>query len=174
MNTIEFEHHLSPLKDLLFAFALKLTRNQEEAKDLMQETLTRAYSNIHRFNVGTNFKAWMSTIMRNTFINNYRRKRTRNQTEQPIENLSFALSHHKISNQANSNLMMLELNEMIEKLPDDNRLPFLMFYNGFHYDEIAEKMEVPLGTIKSRIFFARKKLKSMIVRQYGSTDFRRA
>ena len=171
MTITEFQDNLTPIRDLLFAFALKLTRNQEDAKDLMQETLTRAYGNIHRFEVDTNFKAWISTIMRNSFINNYRKMKTRNRVEKPVEDFLFAVENACTTGNAHSTIMQKELTNMMDKLEDGYRTPFLMFFQGYHYDEISKMMDIPMGTVKSRIFFARKKLKSMVHERYGVVDF---
>lgn len=174
MTSIEFQDKLSPIRDLLFAFALKLTRNQEDAKDLMQETLTRAYGNLHRFQSGTNFKAWVSTIMRNSFINNYRKKKTRNRVEKPVDDFLFAIESTFVSGNAHSEIMQKELTNIVDRLDEGYKTPFLMFFQGYHYNEISQQMNIPMGTVKSRIFFARKKLKSMVQERYGVVDFRRA
>lgn len=174
MTSIEFQENLDPIRDLLFAFALKLTRNKEDAKDLMQETLTRAFSNLDRFTVGTNFKAWISTIMRNSFINNYRKKKTRNRVEKPVDDFLFAVESTSVTGNAHSTIMQKELTSMVDRLEDGYKTPFLMFFQGYQYQEISEQMNLPMGTVKSRIFFARKKLKSMVQERYGAVDFRRA
>ena len=174
MTTIEFQDKLEPLRDLLFAFALKLTQNQDDAKDLLQETLTRAFSNLHRFENNTNFKAWLSTIMRNSFINNYRKKKTRNKVVKPVEDFLFAIENKSVVNNAHSTIMHKELTNMVERLDDSYKVPFLLFFQGYHYDEISKQMEIPMGTVKSRIFFARKKLKAMVTERYGTVDFIRA
>ena len=174
MTTVEFNERYQPLEDLLFAFAMKLTRNKVNAQDLMQETLCRAYKNRDRFAMGTNFKAWITTIMRNNFINDYRKQRTRNRVEAPIEDFSYFVENKSVSGNAHSIIMMKELNGMLDKLSANFREPFVLFYDGWHYDEIAQTMGIPIGTVKSRIFFARKKLKAMIQEQYGTTLFRRA
>jgi len=174
MTPTEFQTEFDQLNDLLFAFAMKLTRDKENAKDLMQETACRAFKHRKKFTKGTNFKAWLTTIMRNTFINNYRKRRTRNQVEAPIEDFLFALENKSTTaNGANSSIMMKELIAMLDKLSDLYRVPFLLFYQGFQYHEIANQLDIPMGTVKSRIFFARKKMKKMIIDRYGA-DVRRA
>ncbi|HKK77744.1 MAG TPA: RNA polymerase sigma factor [Saprospiraceae bacterium] len=168
MKTAAFQKKFDELHDLLFAFAMKLTRDKENAKDLIQETACRAFKHRNKFKEGTNFKAWLTTIMRNTFINDYRKRRTRNQVEAPIEDFLFALENKSITgNGAKSSLMMKELTGMLDKLSDLYRVPFLLFYQGFQYHEIAKQLGIPMGTVKSRIFFARKKMKKMIVARYG-------
>ena len=174
MTTVEFNERFDKLEQLLFAFAMKLTRNREEAKDLMQETIFRAYNNKDRFTLGTNFKAWMTTIMRNTFINNYRKKKTRNKVEQPIEDFLFAIENKGVRNDGEGNIMMRELQGMVNSLKDGYRIPFMMFFRGYQYNEIAEHMNLPMGTVKSRIFFARKQLKEKIGSRYGQLDQFRA
>lgn len=167
MTAIDFQQKYEYLHDLLFAFAMKLTRNTEDAKDLMQETACRAYQYRDRYKMGTNFKAWMSTIMRNTFINNYRKKKTRKKTEAPIEDFLFAIENKSVSNEANSVIFVNEIKKMLGTLSDTYQIPFLMFFHGYQYMEIAEHLDIPIGTVKSRIFFARKKLKAMIRERYG-------
>jgi len=174
MTTVEFNAKYQPLEDLLFAFAMKLTRNTVNAQDLMQETLCRAFKNKDRFKMGTNFKAWITTIMRNNFINDYRKMKTRNRVEAPIEDFSYFVENKSVAGNANSIIMMKELTNMVDSLSPDFKKPFTMYNDGFHYDEIAETMNIPIGTVKSRIFFARKKLKSMVKAQYGEHILRRA
>ena len=172
MTDQEFKERFDPLENLLYAFAMKLTRNVDDAKDLMQETIFRSYNNRHRYTIGTNFKAWMTTIMRNTFINNYRRKKTRNRVEAPIEDLLFAIENKAVPNGAEGNILLTHLNQMITDLADGYRIPFTMFVRGYQYKEIAAHMDLPMGTVKSRIFFARKQLKEAIAERYGE-DFRK-
>jgi RNA polymerase sigma factor (sigma-70 family) len=172
MSALEFNAAFSKLHDLLFAFAMKLTRNKEDAKDLIQETAMLAYANIHRFEPGTHFKSWVSTIMRNSFINNYRKMKTRNKVEKPIEDFAYSVENKAVSNQAGSLMMQKELTAIMDELANDYRVPFLMFFQGYHYDEIAEHMNLPIGTVKSRIFYARKQLKDMISARYETTNIR--
>lgn len=153
---------------MLQAFAYNLTKNKEEAKDLYQETAFRALSNRDKFRVGTNLKAWLFTIMKNIFINNYRKKVKANTIMDNTDNLYFLNSGGQtINNDADSNILIKELNGMIDKLDESTRVPFQMHYQGFKYQEIADKLQLPLGTVKSRIFFARKDLKRQISVQYG-------
>jgi RNA polymerase sigma-70 factor (ECF subfamily) len=168
MTQREFYGEFSRLTTLLNSFAYKLTKNSEDAKDLYQETAFRAMSNKDKFRPGTNLKAWLFTIMKNIFINNYRKKVKANTIMDNTDNLYYLNSgRNSIENAADSNILIKELKGMIELLDDSTRIPFLMHYQGFKYQEIADHLGLPLGTVKSRIFFARKDLKTQIARQYG-------
>jgi len=168
MSTIEFNIHFDKLTTPLQTFAYNLTKNQEEAKDLYQETAYRAITNRDKFRPGTNFKAWLFTIMKNIFINNYRKKAKSNTIIDTSDNLFYINSGSvSIENDANRNMLMQELEGMIESLDESIKKPFMMHFTGFKYQEIADDLELPLGTVKSRIFFARKELKDKIKAHYG-------
>lgn len=168
MSTLEFYNQFEQQTQTLHNFALSLTRDSEDAKDLYQETAFRAISNRDKFQPGTNFKAWLITIMKNIFINNYRRKVKGGIVSDNSENQYYFNSiNNSINNSAESNMMMKELNTMVDSLDDSLRIPFLRYYHGFKYQEIADELALPLGTVKSRIFFARKALKNMIGNHYG-------
>lgn len=153
---------LRAISNSLRAFSLKLTGDMTEAEDLYQDTALRVIANADKFREGTNFKAWAVTIMRNIFINNYRKKSRRNLIIDQTPNNYYLNSGDKtVNNHGESNMGYAELMKMVDSLPEDFRNPFMMAYNGYKYDEIAEALDAPLGTIKSRIFFARKKLQSM-------------
>ena len=157
------------MTSLLHAFAYNLTKNVEDAKDLYQETAYRAMTNMEKFRPGTNFKAWLFTIMKNIFINNYRKKAKANTIVDSTDNLYYINSSSTItSNGAESNILIKELTDMIEHLDDSIRVPFLLHYQGYKYQEIADHLDLPLGTVKSRIFFARKELKDLIQARYPS------
>ena len=168
MTHTEFNHKLSSLRDVMHAFAYNLTKNTEEAKDLYQETSYRALNNLDKFQPDTNFKAWVFTIMKNLFINGYRRKIKSNTILDNTEN-QFLLNSasHAASNSAEGTILLQELNGMLSALDDGIRVPFEMHFEGFKYQEIADELNLPLGTVKSRIFFARKELKDRILGHYG-------
>ncbi|MGK0317176.1 MAG: RNA polymerase sigma-70 factor (ECF subfamily) [Saprospiraceae bacterium] len=171
MSTIEFDSNFNNLTTSLNSFAYNLTKNQEDAKDLYQETAFRAMTNKEKFRPGTNFKAWTFTIMKNIFINNYRKKVKRNTIIDTTENEFFLNSGDKtVDNDAGRNILMGELTRMIKKLDESIKKPFMMHYSGFKYQEIADELDLPLGTVKSRIFFARKALKANIKSHYGDYD----
>lgn len=167
MSQVEFEIKFNQMTALLNAFAYNLTKNLEDAKDLYQETAYRAMTNMDKFRPGTNLKAWLFTIMKNIFINNYRKRAKANTIFDSTDNLYFLNSGDAlISNSADSNILMDELTGMIEGLEDSIRVPFLLHYQGYKYQEIADYLDLPLGTVKSRIFFARKELKDLIQKRY--------
>ena len=165
MAAIEFNQILLSNAEFLRPFATTLTRDAEAAKDLFQETMYRALANKEKYNVGTNIKAWLYTIMRNIFINNYRRRSKQNVVLDNTPN-DFLLNYNQltVSNAAISNMNSKEIQEAIFNLPDIFKNPFLLYYEGFKYHEVADILHEPLGTIKSRIHFARKLLKAHIER----------
>ncbi|MCW3112249.1 MAG: polymerase sigma factor [Segetibacter sp.] len=165
MSTIEFNQMLLANAEFLRPFAITLTRDNETAKDLFQETLFRALANKEKYNVGTNIKAWLYTIMRNVFINNYRKKARENTVLDSTPN-DFLLDYNQTTtdNNAIATLQLKEIKASIHELPDIFKKPFLLYFDGFKYHEIAGMLKEPLGTIKSRIHFARKLLKAQIQR----------
>jgi len=168
MSAIEFYKQLNQLQNILNAFAYSLTKHREDANDLYQETAFRALKNRDKFKAGTNFKAWSMTIMKNIFINNYRKKVKANTIHDTTENEYYLnAGQASIQNQAEGNIMMKELKRMISQLDETIRIPFLLHYEGYKYHEIADRMQLPIGTVKSRIFFARKGLKTQVQMQYG-------
>lgn len=165
MSTLEFNQMLLCNADFLKPFAISLTRDQESAKDLCQETLFRAISNKDKYHIGTNIKAWLYTIMRNIFINNYRRRAKQSTIFDHSPN-EFLLNFNQaaVANDAIASINIKEVKQAIHKLPIIFKHPFLLYFDGYKYHEIAAILGEPLGTIKSRIHFARKLLKSHIER----------
>ncbi|NJC25401.1 RNA polymerase sigma factor [Neolewinella antarctica] len=163
MTNQEFTQEIGKLDNLLFSFALRLTRSQQDAQDLMQETAMRAYRHREKFAIGTNFKSWVSTIMRNTYINHYRKAKSRKHVNQPIESFTFALENQNaVDNVGEHDMRMKELRKVMNGIGEIYRIPFLMFYQGYEYQEIADHLCIPIGTVKSRIFLARQKMKAVI------------
>ncbi len=165
MTTIEFNDMLIGNADFLKPFAVNLTKDSETANDLYQETLYRALVNRDKYSDGTNIKAWLYTIMRNIFINDYRR-RARQKTifDDTINDYLLNFRQVSISNTAETNLRIKEIAAAIVHLPEIFKIPFQLYFEGYKYQEIAELLHEPLGTIKSRIHFARKLLKEQISR----------
>jgi len=152
--------------DFLKPFAFTLTKDAEQAKDLYQETLFRALSNQEKYLEGTNIRAWLFTIMRNIFINHYRKKLKHRMVAEPSASDFFInYQQNTVSNKAASNLQMKDIHVAVYHLPNIFKKPFMLYYEGYKYFEIANILQEPLGTIKSRIHFARKILKSQVPRQ---------
>ena len=172
MTSSEFNKALSPIKDRLFRYSYKLTQDMDNAKDLFQETLFRALKNKKRFQAGSNFIAWMHTIMKNQFINDYRKTKRKRDiiNDSPLESVNI---EGKVHNQGEGTIMMKELTTMIDLLEDGLKVPFRMNYKGYKYQEIADDLKLPIGTVKSRIHFARKELQRQIKLKYqGRPDLR--
>lgn len=167
MSTLDFSTQFDRLRRTLFSFALNLTKDEESARDLVQETAFKAFKYRDRYEPQTNLRAWLMTIMRNSFINEYR-KRKRRQTLNDNTSNDYLLDsgQQTVKNQGESTVMQEEIFKVINTLEDWVRIPFLMHYQGFKYEEIADELEVPLGTIKSRIFFARQKLQTQMRKLY--------
>ena len=159
MTAIEFNYQLTGLSDSLKRFALSLTSNNEDASDLLQETFVKAISYRDKFAEDTNLKAWTFTIMKNTFINNYRRIMKSNTTFDHTDDLYY-LNLNRESNLDDpvSAVSVNEIRKHIENLDDDFKVPFKMHLQGYKYKEIGDTLGLKLGTVKSRIFFTRKKL----------------
>ncbi|HOZ84507.1 MAG TPA: RNA polymerase sigma factor [Niabella sp.] len=161
----EFGDLLVDSAGFLKPFAVNLTKNNEAANDLYQETLYKALANKEKYNTGTNIKAWLFTIMRNIFINDYRRNAKRRTVfDSTPEDYLINLRQVSVTNSAESNLRQKEIETAIEGIPETFRVPFKLYFEGYKYHEISDYLNEPLGTIKSRIHFARKLLKEQINR----------
>lgn len=165
MSVAEFNELLLSNADPLRPFAVSLTHDQEVAKDLFQETLYKALANQDKYSTGTNIKAWLFTIMRNIFINDYRRKgRQRTIFDKGSSESLINSGKVIINNGGEDSLQMKEIQKAIFQLPQIFKTPFLLYFEGYRYHEISESLNEPLGTIKSRIHFARKLLKEQLSR----------
>ncbi len=171
MTALEFNNHFNELTPVLNSFAYNLTKSMNDAKDLYQETAFRAIKNREKFRPGTNFKAWLFTIMKNIFINDYRKKVKANTIMDSTDNNYYINSGNVVvSNKADSNIMTEEIKGMIKGLDEGIKIPFMMHFSGYKYQEVADHLDLPLGTVKSRIFFARKELKRLITRRYDNME----
>ena len=159
MSAVEFNNQVIGLRQALEYFALHLTTNDEDAKDLLQDTMVKAISYRDKFREKTNLKAWLYTIMKNTFINNYRRTVKANTIIDNTSDLYFLNNSSSAPNVSPENSYSYgEIKKNVEKLGSEYRDPFQLHFEGFKYKEIAEKLDLPIGTVKSRIFLARQKL----------------
>jgi RNA polymerase sigma factor (sigma-70 family) len=168
MTQFEFNNKVKEQYKPLRGYAMKLTQDAEDANDLVQETMLKAFSNHEKFEEGTNLKGWLYTIMKNIFINNYRRMVKGNIFTDDTENQYYinqtSLTTH---NEGESILVMKEMTAAIDLLSENLKTPFLMSYQGYKYEEIASYLSVPLGTVKIRIHVARQKLKTSL-KEYGT------
>ena len=159
MASVKFQTALMNLQGNLLNFAYMLTSNRDDAYDLLQDTTLKALDNEEKYADNTNFKGWVFTIMRNIFINNYRRGVRAATVVDSTDNLyHLNLSQDRGIESPEESYGAGEITDAINEFSDDYRVPFSMHVAGYKYSEIAEHMGLPLGTVKSRIFFARKKL----------------
>jgi RNA polymerase sigma factor (sigma-70 family) len=162
MSTVEFNEALVGLEGNLKSFAMTFTRNQEDALDLTQETMLKAITYRNYYTPQTNFKAWVFTIMRNIFINQYRRRVKSGQIFDNSRDLYMLNNSGSDKASPINQLSEKEMNQKIDLLEDEFKTPFMMHFQGFKYKEIAENLQIPIGTVKSRIYIARQKLMDLL------------
>lgn len=160
MTAFEFNSRVIALNDFITGFALKYTRDEDLAKDLAQETILKALTNRDKFRSNTNLKGWLKVILKNTFINSYRKKSNQMITynSEDFKVMSGSPDDYKPDDM----LMTDHIQSLIDGLPEYLSEPFMMHVNGFKYHEIAEQLDLPLGTVKSRIHQSRKVLSKQI------------
>ncbi|MBD5347473.1 MAG: RNA polymerase sigma factor [Bacteroides sp.] len=163
MNNSKFERQLLSLQTNLLNFAYTLTLNRDDAEDLVQDTALKALDNEDKYVEGTNFKAWIFTVMRNVFINNYRRSSRAAVIVDSSEDLyQINVPVDGAESNPDDSYSIKEISEVVNSFPDEYRIPVTMHLAGYHYAEIAQRLGVPTGTIKSRIFYARKRLARLL------------
>jgi RNA polymerase sigma factor (sigma-70 family) len=163
MTAIEFKNLVEKESRPLRQYAYQLTRNVEDTNDLLQDTMLKAFIYQEKFEDGTNLKGWLYTIMKNTFINNYRRMVKRNTFIDQTDNDFYLDSvSSSVKNAGEQKFVMKDIESAIEKLPSNLKKPFTMNFKGFKYHEIAEILHIPIGTVKTRIFVARRILRESL------------
>lgn len=173
MNTLNFEQQFSNLSQYLRVLAFKMTKDRSTAEDLFQDTAFLAFKNKDKFAINTNMKGWLGTIMRNTFITQYRKKKNRNELfDSTPDNYYLNSGHAVLSNGGEEKMTVAELSNLIDQLDDKFKKTFLMAYQGYKYDEIGTITNVAVGTVKSRIFLARKALQTKVMAMYGGRSAR--
>ncbi len=161
MTALEFSYQVGTFSAFLKPFALRLTRNGDDANDLVQETLVKAYTNREKYSDGTNLKAWLFTIMKNTFITQYQRMLRRKTFIDTTDNLHYINSSEAIQlNGGERSFVHEDISMALAHTEEMYRVPFLLYFEGYKYHEIAEELNLPIGTVKNRIHIARKTLKS--------------
>ncbi len=159
MKTFDFSDELVALQTALNHFALKLTSNREDAEDLTQDTFLKAIAFQKQFEESTNLRAWTYTIMKNTFINHYRKQARQGTVLDKSVNLFLLNQTNDTCYSApDSMLREKEIHQAIDNLEYEFKVPFMMYVQGYKYKDIADILELKIGTVKSRIFFTRKKL----------------
>jgi len=159
MSNQEFSSLVLTHSEGLKPFAITLTRDGEQARDLCQETLYKAFAYRDKYEPGTNIKAWLFTIMRNIFINDYRRAGRKKLVMDTVKQTTV---HHAPA--ADGSMRLKEIQDAIYRLPAIFKTACILYLQGYKYHEIAFALNEPLGTIKSRIHFARKMLQKQIER----------
>lgn len=163
----EFNTLVTRENESLKMYALRFTHNSEDANDLVQDTMLKAITYFDKFKDGTNLKGWLYTIMKNTFINNYRRVTKANSIVTQTEEITSSnLYYSSTKNKGEDIFVMDDIREALSVLHEDYYKPFSMYFEGYKYHEIAESLEIPIGTVKTRIHVARKYLKKSL-KSYG-------
>ncbi len=163
MNALQFQQKLLSMQDNMMNFALMLTADKDDAQDLLQDTTLKVLDNQDKFIDNVNFKGWVLTIMRNIFINNYHKiVRTQAIVDQGVDLYNLDLVTESGVNTPEGSYHIQEITQAINKLSVELKIAFSMFLSGYKYNEIAERLDVPLGTVKSRIFFARQELQKKL------------
>ena len=158
-----FESKLIALQNNMLNFAYQLTANRDDAYDLLQDTTLKALDNEDKYVDNVNFKGWVFTIMRNIFINNYRKGvRSATVIDQTEDLYHLNLPQESGLDTPDGSIAAKEITSAIDSFSDEFRIPFSMHVAGYKYNEIAEEMGLPLGTVKSRIFFARQRLQEIL------------
>ena len=159
MTVIQFQNKILSIQQNMFNFAMLLTANRFDAEDLLQETTLRVLDNREKYVDNVNFKGWVLTIMRNIFINNYR-KELRSQTviDQTGDLYQLNIPENSRWENPEETMNVKEIRFIINSLNSDLKIPFSLYLDGYKYNEISDKLKLPLGTVKSRIFFARREL----------------
>lgn len=160
-NMTDFNRELYLYKDSLRSFAFSFTKDADDADDLVQDTLLKAIHYATKFKDGTNLKGWLYTILKNTFINSYRRKVKINTLVSVTDEISSDQLRHSASNNRGENkCMMDDIHKALDKLQPEYYIPFIRYFEGYKYHEIAEDLNIPIGTVKTRIHAARGILKN--------------
>ena len=174
MGTLQtdFNNELCLHKDGLFSFAMSFTKDSEDAADLVQDTMIKAIRCAKNFQEGTNLRAWLYTILRNTYINSYRRKLRVRAMITVTDDISADQLQLSATNNKGENICTKDdIDKAIAKLQPCYSVPFLKFFEGYKYHEIADELNIPIGTVKTRIHLARGILKRHL-RMYQDQFFK--
>lgn len=163
MKASQFQKKLLSMQENMMNFALTLTTNRDDAQDLLQETSLKVLGNREKYVDNRNFKGWVLTVMRNIFINNYHKVvRTQMIVDQNADLYNLDVFNDSGLDTPDGSYQIQEITQAINSLNEELKVPFSMYVSGYQYNEIAEALHMPLGTIKSRIYFARQELKKQL------------
>jgi len=163
MTTYDFDHQLATLRPTLRTFTRRFTNDRDESLDLVQDTILKALTYRDKFREDTNLKGWLFTIMRNTYINNYRKNQRAKTSHDDTKELYFLnVEDHHTFNRPEGSIEFKEVWRNVNELKDDLLVPFKMHTTGYKYHEIAEHLNIPIGTVKNRIFHARKEIQKKL------------
>ncbi len=168
MTAIEFNHKIINLQGTLELFTKRFTNNPQESKDLIQDTVLKALTYRDKFAENTNLKGWLYTIMRNTFINNYRKSKRARVTHDDTKELYYLnVADNYTFNSPESNFEYNDIMKCVNEIREDLLVPFKMHQTGYKYHEIADQLDIPIGTVKNRIFHARKEIQGKLKSGYS-------
>jgi len=163
MNTLQFQKNLLSIQENMMNFALMLTANREDARDLIQDTTLKVLNNQDKFTDNDNFKGWVLTVMRNIFINNYHKVvRTQTVIDQDADLYNLNTASESYIDSPYGSYQLMEITRIVEELREDLKVPFSMHLSGYKYEEIAANLNVSLSTAKSRVLNARLELQKRL------------
>lgn len=163
MKAINFNTEICDCRNLLMQSAMQFTQNQEDADDLVQETMIKAIRYEHKFEQGSNLQGWLFTIMKNTFINNYRSFTRRAAVFiKDVDPWQYPVNESTARNNGEGKMISEDINKALNNLHPEYAVPFLRYFEGYKYHEIADQMNIPIGTVKTRIHVARRVLKTKL------------
>jgi len=163
MNTLQFQKNLLSIQENMMNFALILTANREDARDLIQDTTLKVLDNQDKYTDNENFKGWVLTVMRNIFINNYHKVvRTQTIIDQDADLYNLNMASDSYLDSPYGSYQLQEITRIIDTLKEDFKVPFSMHLSGYKYEEIAACLNVSLSTAKSRVLNARLELQKKL------------
>jgi RNA polymerase sigma factor (sigma-70 family) len=163
MTAVELTYEITSMRSTLQLFTRKFTTDREESSDLVQDTILKALMYKEKFTKGTNLKGWLFTIMRNTFINNYRKNQREKTSRDNTKDLYFLnVEDTHTFNCPDTRYEYQDIWKQVNELREELFTPFKMYTSGYKYHEIAEHLHLPIGTVKNRIFHARKEIQKKL------------
>lgn len=161
LNSTDFNRYLYTFKAGLQNFAVSFTKNVEDANDLVQDTFVKAIRYSRKYKEGTNFRGWLFTIIKNTFISTYRKELREKALQTVLATLIVAQTSNKFSfNEGINKCVRKDIQKALDNLDNNHYIPFVKYFEGYKYHEIAKDLKLPIGTVKTRIHAARMVLRN--------------